>query len=163
MGSAAGECPKYSLLEIERRWLVAPHVLSILEGQPHYQIKDLYVDGTELRLRRISDLNGEAVFKLCKKYGKASSLSQPITNLYLSEEEYQTLAQLGGKVVRKRRYAVAGGSVDVYDGTPVISVFEVEFGTEEEAERYEPPSFVSEEITHDESYTGAALSLRGAL
>lgn len=161
MGNAAGDHPKYSLPEIERRWLVAPNELSMLEGQPYREIEDLYVDGTRLRLRKISSTNGEVVFKFCKKYGQRSPLSQPITNLYLSKEEYQALAQLSGKVTRKRRYAVAGGSVDVYEGTPVIAVFEIEFASEQEAACYQPPSFVSEEVTHDEPYTGAVLAMRG--
>ncbi|MBX3452340.1 MAG: hypothetical protein KF777_22480 [Planctomycetaceae bacterium] len=161
-GNAAGDHPKYSLPEIERRWLVAPNELSMLEGQPYREIEDLYVDGTQLRLRKISSANGEVVFKFCKKYGKRSPLSQPITNLYLSKEEYHTLAQLSGKVARKRRYSIAGGSVDVYEGTPVIAVFEIEFASEQDAKRYQPPSFVSDEITRDESYSGAAIAGRGA-
>jgi CYTH domain-containing protein len=155
-----GAQPKYSLAEIERRWLVSPGSLFMLEGQPYCEIEDLYVGETQLRLRKVSSASGEVVYKFCKKYSKYSSLSQPITNLYLSETEYRALAALKGNVVRKRRYFVAGGSVDVYHGSPVVAVFEVEFDSEREAERYVPPGFAGEEVTNNASYSGAALASR---
>lgn len=150
--------PKYSIIEVERRWLVAPSALSIVDGQPYRELEDLYVGKTQLRLRKVTSANGGVVFKLCKKYVKCSSLSQPTTNLYLSEVEYRTLAQLEGNAVRKRRYSVAGGSIDVYYGSPAVAVFEVEFESVREAELYIPPSFVGKEVTNDEAYSGAALA-----
>jgi len=155
--------PKYSLPEVERRWLVAPSHLSMLEGQSYREVEDLYVAQTRLRLRRVSGTNGEVVYKFCKKYGKASSsLVNSITNLYLSESEYLVLAALKGNAVCKRRYSLAGGAIDVYAGEPVVAVFEVEFGSEQEAEQYVPPSFVGEEVTSNELYSGAALAAKGA-
>ena len=162
MNSIAGAQPKYSIAEVERRWLVAPNSLSVVAGQPCREIEDLYVAQTLLRLRKMTGNTGEVVYKLCKKYDKSASLSQPITNLYLTEAEYRVLASLKGNAVRKQRYSVAGGSIDVYPGSPVVALFEVEFKTEREAEQYVPPSFAGEEVTRNAYYSGAALAARVA-
>jgi CYTH domain-containing protein len=155
--------PKYALAEIERRWLVDLAGVGPLEGRPYHDIEDLYLNDSRLRLRKIRDTQEGVVFKFCKKYGKSSGYSEPITNLYLTEGEHRALSGLGGKAVRKRRYAIGGGALDLYgEGSEALAVFEVQFASEDEAGRYEPPPFVREEVTHEESYSGAALARRGA-
>jgi len=154
--------PKYAQVEVERRWLVELQAVGPLEALAFREIEDLYFPGTGLRLRKVHDASGEPVFKFCKKYGKSSVLSEPVTNLYLSEGEHTLLGNLGGKSVHKRRYAVAGGALDVYRGKEEFAVFEAEFGSEAEALAYIPPTFVRTEITDDTSYSGAALATRVA-
>lgn len=136
---------KYSLPEIERRWIVD---LSQVELKEFVEIEDLYIEGTRLRLRKMGD---PAVYKLCKKYGKVNLLSEPISNLYLTEDEWLVLRDLPGRVVKKRRYRYAEGSIDIYAG---LSIYEVEFSSEEEAEAYIAPAFVLEEITGNPVYAG---------
>lgn len=151
--------PKYSLLEVERRWLVEPSRLAALDFQAYREINDRYLGGTQLRLRRVTSASGEVALKFCKKYGKGAGLSEAITNLYLSETEYTALAHLPGAQVKKRRYAVAGGALDVYENPNAgLAVFEVEFESPAEAMQYVPPSFTGREVTHDARYTGAALA-----
>src|SRR5213075_221994 len=58
--------------------------------------EDLYVDGSRLRLRKITEPNGNALYKFGRKYGKRSALSEPITTLYLTEIEYRQLSCLPG-------------------------------------------------------------------
>jgi CYTH domain-containing protein len=154
--------PKYAIAEVERRWLVELEAVGPLEAVAFREIEDLYLPGTGLRLRKIQEAPGKTAFKFCKKYGKVSTLSEPITNLYLSEAEYSLLAQLAGHVVRKRRYAIAGGALDLYCGRGTLAVFEAEFKSEAEAAAYIPPSFVREEVTSNASYSGAALASHGA-
>jgi CYTH domain-containing protein len=151
--------PKYAIPEIERRWLVELSELGPLDGRPCREIEDLYLTGTRLRLRKLTGADGESTFKFCKKYGKATALSEAITNLYLTEAEYQALSRLGGALVKKRRYAVDGGVLDVYAGPNAgFAVFEVEFDSEAEAASYTPPSFVRAEVTHETRYSGASLA-----
>lgn len=145
--------PKYSLPEIERRWLVEASFTRSLEGVPYRDIEDLYVGGTRLRLRKLTAPNGEVELKFCKKYGRVEGLAEAITNLYLSPQEYETLATLPGHVVRKRRYLYSGGALDVYAGLP-HAIFEVEFGSEDEALRYIAPAFAGREVTGDWAYSG---------
>ena len=116
-----------------------------------------------MRLRKVTGADGELVFKLCKKYGKVTALSEPITNLYLTEAEYNALSQLSGAPVKKRRYAIGGGSLDLYVSPNTgLAVFEVEFETEEAAAGYTPPSFVRAEVTHESPYSGASLAWQQA-
>ena len=138
--------PKYSILEIERRWRVDGAVLETLEGEPVRRITDKYLSGTRMRLRVIS--GSDTVYKLCKKYGPLSRFSQPITNLYLSKEEYDIFNTLSGKVVQKLRFSLAEGSLDVYEqaGEPYL-IYEVEFATVEDADAYTPASFVVDEVS----------------
>jgi hypothetical protein len=56
--------PKYSLPEIERRWLASLAEVGSLSSFPCREIIDLYIHGTRLRLRRIDDPNGTVQFKL---------------------------------------------------------------------------------------------------
>lgn len=152
--------PKYSLAEIERRWLVSPDFLSNLERLPYRVVEDLYIANTRLRLRKMSSPTGEPVYKLCKKYGRDASLANPITNIYLSEDEYRVFSVLDGARISKRRYAVAGGSIDVYAGGEAIAIFEMEFDSESDAVGYVPPAFTGEEVTDRAQYSGASLASR---
>lgn len=152
--------PKYALKEIERRWLVTTPHLAAYEGKPCRRIEDTYINETLLRLRKVTDPVGAVTYKLCKKYGKAGSLTNPMTNIYLSEAEYLALSTLAGIRVCKNRYSAADGVIDIYPGPLRIGVFEIEFDSEQIAEIYAPPAFVGEEITHDPAYSGAALAAR---
>jgi GNAT superfamily N-acetyltransferase len=153
--------PKYALLELERRWLVDVAALGDITALPYREIHDLYIAGTRLRLRKIRGPGAEVTLKLGKKYGKSGPFSEPITSVYLTETEYQAMARLPGVRARKRRYALGGGSLDLYleplDG---IAIFEIDFRDEAAARAYEPPSFAVCEITHDAAFTGAALASR---
>lgn len=152
--------PKYSLAEIERRWLVPSDFLSRLESLPYRIVEDLYIANTRLRLRKMSGASDEPIYKLCKKYGRGASLVNPITNIYLSEEEYQVFSALAGARVSKRRHAVAGGSIDVYPGADAVAIFEMEFDSESDAKRYVPPDFEGDEVTDLAQYSGVALASR---
>ncbi|MBH9578646.1 hypothetical protein [Inhella proteolytica] len=148
--------PKYALVEIERRWLLDTNTLPALDALPCRAISDLYVRGTGLRVRRVDEAGRPTVYKLCKKYNLAPALSRPITNLYLSEAEYALLIELPGQRVHKRRYTLAGGTLDIYaDG---LAVFEVEFDSEQAALNYQPPEFARREVTHDPAFSGATLA-----
>lgn len=153
--------PKYALPEIERRWLVPDTFLASLADQPFRIVEDIYIERTRLRLRVVHAPTGGTVYKLCKKYGRREALANPMTNIYLSEDEYRVLRALGGAQVRKRRYAMDGGSIDVYLSPVSLGIFEIEFDSEQQANDYIPPSFVGKEVTDDDAYSGASLAKRG--
>ncbi len=158
--------PKYALAEIERRWLVDLDAVGDLRERPNFEIEDLYIEGTRLRLRRMTWTGREPVYKLCKKYGRRSELTEPITNLYLDADEHRLLAGLPGRRIRKRRFRVAGGSLDIFESPQDgLAIFEREFENEAGARAFHPPAFVSREITGDPGYSGAGLagiSVRGS-
>ena len=137
--------PKYSLVEIERRWFVDTTKLPSLEGESFSDIEDRYILATRTRLRKVVTPGKEPIYKLCKKYGTTGPFTEPITNIYLTPTEHGVYASLGARVVTKRRYRIAGGVLDVFtDGTDPR--FEVEFASLEEASSYQPPEFVTEEL-----------------
>ena len=150
--------PKYSLLEIERRWLVDLKEAENLDQCRVRHIEDRYINGTRLRLRIVEEEGKGAEYKLCKKYGRVSDLAEPITNLYLTEEEYKTFVLLPAATVDKLRYALAEGSIDIYEPEG-IAVYEVEFDTMEQAQLYVPPPFALQEVTSLEGYSGYSLAI----
>jgi CYTH domain-containing protein len=153
------DAPKYSQLEVERRWLVELSAVD-LERMPFREIEDLYIADSRLRLRKIAG-PGETLFKLGKKYGKCSLLSEPMTNLYLTEDEYRRFSGLPGHRARKRRYSVQHGSLDVYlEPNCDLAVFEVEFRDEQSAAEFSPPHFVTREVTNDPKFNGFSLAER---
>lgn len=155
--------PKYARLEHERRFLVSdPPDLS---GAPVRVIEDLYIDGGRLRLRAVSDLaGGERVYKLCKKYGAPAGEAEPITNLYLTAEEHATLARLPGARLRKRRYAVDGVSLDVFEGAlDGLMIAEAEAQSAEAIAARVFPAWCGREITGETRYSGAVLALAQTL
>ena len=158
-GISGDSMPKYSLLEIERRWLVDLAAVGDLSILPWRDIEDLYVAGSRLRLRKMSDAGQGEVFKLAKKYGKSTALSEAVTNLYLTAEEYQLLSLLPGCVAAKRRYLIAGGGLDVYLRPHAgLAIFEREFADEASARRYQPPSFATREVTAEPEFRGVSLA-----
>lgn len=150
--------PKYALLEVERRWLVDPLRLPPLDERGARRIDDLYVADSRLRLRAITRGDGSVVRKLCKKYGGEAG-AEPITNIYLDATEYARLDQLAGARLRKTRYSLAGGSLDIFAAPCAgLAVFEVESPDVAVSLALSPPAFVGREVTGMRHYSGAAIA-----
>jgi CYTH domain-containing protein len=150
---------KYARIERERRFLLDgfPEAVEATEVR---RIRDRYLDGTRLRLREQTEERGGRIFKLAHKtpWRGAGGQQGWITNLYLSEEEFGVLAQLAGKELSKTRYSAPPLGIDVFEGVLAgLVMAEVEVESAEEAEVFEPPTFVGPEVTEDERFTGGAL------
>ncbi|MEP7123009.1 MAG: hypothetical protein ABJE95_18925 [Byssovorax sp.] len=155
---------KYTAEEIERRWLVDITEIGLLADLPVRQIEDRYLRSTGLRLRKVLAAGSPTTYKLGKKYGKSTLLSEPVVSVYLTESEYAVLSALPATAASKARYTLRGGSLDIYRSPrPGFAVFEVEFAAEAEAGAYTPPAFTREEITGNASYSGFALSIATAV
>lgn len=102
-----GRPDKYAQIERERRYLLR-RLPPSLEGSTEYlRIVDRYLPDSALRLRRMETADGRAVsFKLARKWSRPDLPPEEtvITNLYLTPEEYETLARLPAATLRKRRY-----------------------------------------------------------
>lgn len=150
---------KYGRIERERRFLVDRFPVDANVVRIH-RIRDRYIDGTTLRLRQQSDDNGPTVFKLTQKVASAGSGAQQgfITNMYLDEKEFQILAQLSAKQLRKTRYSVPPFGIDVFeDGLEGLLLAEAEFESAEDAAALTLPSFISQEVSADVRFTGGRL------
>lgn len=155
--------PKYSISELERRFLLSelPSGLS----QPR-RIRDLYIEGTGLRLRIVEDLDGVVLqHKLGHKRrtdeGDPSIVEH--TSLYLTEAEYEILSAVGGRPLVKVRWTVESdglrAAVDVFEGKlEGLVMLEVEFHADEDLTAFRPPHWAGLEVTHREEFSGGALS-----
>jgi hypothetical protein len=149
--------PKYALEERERRWRVDLGAMGSVARLPFSEIDDVYLLDSRLRLRRMRSEEG-VVFKLGKKYGKEPGGAEPMTNIYLTETEYAALSSLPGYRVRKRRYSLGEGALDIYDAPVSLAIFEREFLSAADAAACAPPAFAIEEITDRSEYSGFALA-----
>ena len=159
------ELPKYARLEHERRWLVGPGPVELVNPRPFSRrFLDRYLDCGRLRLRAIEDPDGLARrYKLTKKYPVDCLDAQPIVSVFLSREEYETMRSLSGRdLVKTRRYDEVGGwlfSIDTFDRPHAgLVLCEVEADSAEALARVVPPHYVLREVTHELAYTGGSLA-----
>ena len=163
LDSEMGE-PKYAHLELERRWLVDRATRPSLDGAPMTLIEDRYIDGTRMRLRRMSrpDLD-ETKWKPTKKYECEDPAARPIVTAYLTEAEHAVFAALPARTMRKRRFHVlADGrywSLDLFEG-PLDGLERVETEATDEVELVAlvPPAWAAREVTHDPRYQCGSLA-----
>jgi CYTH domain-containing protein len=157
--------PNYARMEFERRWLVRPGTLELLNPRPFSRrLLDRYLDCGRLRLRTIEESDGQpSRYKLTKKYPADSLDAQPIVSIFLSFKEYQALLALPGHdLVKTRRYDQVGEwlfAVDVFEGPHAgLVLCEVEAESARELARVAPPPYALREVTHEVAYTGATLA-----
>jgi adenylate cyclase len=149
-------------VEVERKFLVADP--PDLDGTESDEIDQGYLaigaEG-EVRLRRRGDRH-----LLTAKHG--SGLARDEAEIELEPNAFEQLWPLTeGRRLHKRRHVVPHGDlkieVDVYAGDlDGLVVAEVEFGSEDEARRFEPPAWVGQEVTGDERYLNETLATRGS-
>jgi adenylate cyclase len=148
-------------VEVERKFLVPDP--PDLAGTDSDEIEQGYLaigsDG-EVRLRRKGDKH-----LLTAKRG--SGLSREEAETELERAAFERLWPLTeGRRLHKRRHVIPHGDlkieVDVYEGDlEGLVVAEVEFGSEEEAGRLEPPDWIGDEVTGDERYLNETLATQG--
>jgi CYTH domain-containing protein len=124
------------------------------------RIADRYIDGSNMRLRQQSDDENEPVFKLTQKLPTDATGARQglITTMYLTEDEFQLLANLPAKMLRKTRYSVPPFGIDVFeDALTGLVLAEAEFNSAEDASALSLPSFIVREVTEDPRFTGGEL------
>lgn len=153
--------PKYARPEHERRFRVVAERLPALDPATARLIEDRYIDGSRLRLRRMSGGGRETLFKLTRKYG--GPRPEPITTLYLDAGEYALLSALSAAPLVKHRHHVAVGdhwfAVDVF-AAPLagLTLCEIETDSAEALASIVLPDWVGVEVTDDPAFSGAALA-----
>src|SRR5205814_1283402 len=81
-----------------------------------------------------------------------------ITNLYLSEAEYDVLAAVPARVLRKVRLSIPPLGVDVFEGElEGLCIGEAEFESPEEADAFARPAESLAEVTRDIRFAGGRL------
>jgi CYTH domain-containing protein len=155
-----GKAAKYARPELERRFLLRG--VPPLETAGRHRIEDRYLEGTRLRLRRMTSTDGQGEVtiarKLTQKIPAADGGPGLITNIYLSPEEYARLQALPARELAKTRLSIPPFGVDVFEGQlDGLIVAEVEFETRSEADAFVPGIDVVAEVTSDVRFTGGCL------
>jgi CYTH domain-containing protein len=156
---------KYARIERERRFILRGLPPALALNDPHTQIFDNYITGTRLRLRKIRiPERREWIWKLTQKFAPAPpDFSRTvITNIYLSQYEYEILSVFEGNEIRKNRYPYKHEgrdyAIDVFLGAlHGLILAETSFDTDEEMDAFTPPPFAAREVTADEMFTGGSL------
>lgn len=154
---------RYAQPELERRWLVTEAVPAAGSSA---QIEDRYIDGTSLRLRRVTS-EGETIWKLTQKVRSdpADPATVALTNIYLTREEYDLLGALPASPLTKTRTVceVDGARyvVDVFGGN-LKGLRLAELEVEDLTAALALPAWLGAEVTHDDRYSGGRLSRASA-
>lgn len=149
--------------EVERKFLLAEPP-EWLREHPSTQIEQGYVaitDEVEVRLRRA----GEDRF-LTVKRGHGEVREE--VEVALEGGQFDTLWPLTeSQRLEKIRYLVPVGDltaeVDAFGGgLDGLALAEIEFPSEAESGRFEPPGWLGEEVTGDDRYANQSLATSGA-
>ena len=154
--------PEYLSVERERRWLCrAVPMDRVLRSEA---IVDLYVRGTQLRLREARPTDGAAPMLRLSRKADVDPRTRLVTSIYLSEHEFAVLAQsLPGARIRKLRHRLGGMPgiemlVDEFQGSLAgLILAEAQFDTMERLADFPLPDFALREVTDDPRYTGGSL------
>jgi CYTH domain-containing protein len=156
---------KYSCLETECRYLLKEIPDDLLETTSGWLITDRYFPNTRLRLRHMKSVSrNENIFKLTQKYRSETQnvYETTITNMYLTEEEYNHLEPLEAKIIQKKRYPYNVQnhhfSIDIFVGRHQgLILAEREFKEESEWSEIAVPVFGLKDVTDDPFFTGGNL------
>jgi len=158
---------KYACLEVECRYLLNKIPDDLLNNPEGWLITDRYFPNTRLRLRHMKSLSGdENIYKLTQKYRSPSQnpYETTITNVYLTEAEYNLLEALDGNVLKKKRYPYTlpnySLSIDVFeDRHKGLILAEMELEKNAGFDELALPSFVLKDVTDDPFFTGGSLMM----
>jgi CYTH domain-containing protein len=149
--------------EIERKW-VRDAPPGELAHHPSRHVEQGYValdEAAEVRVRR-------AVDKRTLTIKSAPGMVRTEVELALEEEQFGGLWPLteGRRVVKTRHEVPLGdgltAEVDVYeDALEGLVTVEVEFPSEEAAERFAAPDWFGRDVTGDKRYANRALAVDG--
>jgi CYTH domain-containing protein len=156
---------KYACLETERRYLLEKIPDGLLENIEGWLITDRYFPNTRLRLRHMKSASGnENIYKLTQKYRSETQNADEttITNLYLTEEEYNHLEALEARIIEKKRYPYKAHhqhfSIDIFAGRHQgLILAEMEFEKGSESGEFALPLFALKDVTDDPFFTGGHL------
>jgi CYTH domain-containing protein len=148
---------KYAVVERERRYLLA----SLPQGATSTrEILDRYVTGTRLRLREVREADGAVVRKLGHKVRLTEGPGEiACTNLFLNDEEWDVLAALPARTLRKKRHLVARDgwlvAIDEHeDGSLVAEIDDADAPSDLVPDWLD----VVRDVSDDDAWTGGRLA-----
>lgn len=155
---------KYTRIEYERRFIVAPNADWQRDIAPYAKtLDDKYLHDSRLRLRVMTDCDsGRRVIKLSKKEASDSPYCCTISRILLSPRELELFDALPGNRLRKtRHYHEYQGRVfalDVFaDELTGLVLCEIEANNLDELLAIQPPPYAQREVTEDSFFTSGNL------
>lgn len=150
---------KYAKVERERRFLLDqfPKNVNVMRIR---RIADRYIDGTTLRLRKMSEENGPTAYKITQKITARDIGGQQglIVTMYLTEAEFRVFEQLPAHMLSKTRHSVPPFGIDVFHGElEGLILVEAEFDSATAADALTIPSYILREVSDEERFTGGHL------
>ncbi|MEM7331007.1 MAG: hypothetical protein AAF490_02870 [Chloroflexota bacterium] len=159
---------KYAQFEYERRFLLSELPQDLDQNKEGRLIVDRYIKGSNLRLRKMATaVPNTFQYKFCKKIEPPdrSPLIRIITNIYLTQQEYQLFVNLPALPLTKVRYTFYQNgvrySIDVFKNLNLI-LCEIEKPTLEELLALPTPQFAVAEVTNEPNYSGIFLAQKTA-
>ena len=150
----------YAQIEREQRWLLSGLPEGVAEP---VEILDRYFRQSTLRLRRMRT-DSSVVYKLGQKVRHDADRPSLVnmTNMYLTEPEFEFIGQLEGAILLKVRWhwTVSNTtiSVDQFGGSlNGLVLAEREFSPEEAVS--DPPPLAVADVTEDDRFSGGRLAL----
>ena len=146
-------------MEIERKFLVTV-LPENLASCPCHLIEQAYLcTSPVVRIRRQDD-------DFILTYKGSGMMAREEYNLPLTKESYEhLLPKADGIVITKKRYVLPLGTenlkaeLDIFEGRHEgLRIVEVEFESEEQANRFTPPAWFGEDVTFDGRYHNSHLS-----
>lgn len=146
-------------MEIERKFLV-PVLPENLSSYPCHLIEQAYLcTSPVVRIRRQDD-------DFILTYKGSGMMAREEYNLPLTRESYEhLLPKADGIVITKKRYVIPldtenlKAELDIFEGRHEgLRIVEVEFESEEQANRFAPPVWFGEDVTFDGRYHNSHLS-----
>ena len=156
---------KYACLELECRYWLSKVPDDLFANPKGWQIIDRYFPNTRLRLRHMQSLAGnENVYKLTQKYRSEmqNAYETTITNIYLTQAEYDHFESLDAKILQKKRYPYTlpgcSLSIDVFEGRyQGLILADLELESRAGAGEVDLPSFIIKDVTEDPFFTGGSI------
>lgn len=156
----------YVSIERERRWLCRDVPRERIRRTE--VITDLYVTGTQLRLREARPIGGAPPMLRFSRKADVDHHTRLITSIYLREAEFAVLAaSLPGVRIEKIRHRMQSApgvemSVDEFQGDlGGLILVEAEFKTQDLMTAFPMPDFAFREVTDDPRFTGGYLANNG--
>ncbi len=159
----------YWRLELERRF-VLPRLPEVVDPLAFTRLRDLFVEGANLRLRQVEAPSGEVVVvKLGQKRADLEAPSDPrrrrLTTIYMTAEEAEVLCGLPGRRSCKRRYQLVEAgrtwAIDVWEQPQArrgLVLAEIECASDAELAAVVAPTWAGREVTEDEGYSAFRLA-----
>jgi adenylate cyclase len=150
-------------LEVERKFLL-PEAPGWLGDHPATEVEQGYlVIAGELEVR-LRAADGHRLLTVKRGHGEV----REEVEIQLSAEQFDALWPLTeGQRISKRRHVVPidglKAEVDVYGARlEGLVVAEIEFSSQEQAEGFQAPDWLGEEVTGDDRYANQSLATAGA-